>query len=108
MGYARWEALVCSNEQKRLVIAEVSVTSSPNVPLLPLHNERLFLVRTGELIVLGWVQYIDCEDKILLAGDVFCAGVTKHPKIQFAVANPGSWRRHRGAEWIFQLTAPGS
>lgn len=26
----------------------------------------------------------------------FCVGVTKHSKIQFAVVNPGSWRRHRG------------
>lgn len=107
-GYVRWEALVCRDEQERLAVAVVSVTSSPNVPLLPLHNKRLSLVRSGELIALGWVQYIDCEDEILLASDVFCVGVTKHPKIPFAVANPGSWRRHRGGEWIFQLTAPGS
>lgn len=32
---------------------------------------------------------------ILLASDLFCVGVTKHSRIQFAVANPGSWRRHR-------------
>lgn len=53
------------------------MASSPSVSLLPLHNESLFLVGAGELIALGWVQYIDCEDKILLASDVFCVGVTK-------------------------------
>lgn len=74
MGCVKWEALACS---ERLAVAVVSVASSPSVPLLPLHNESLLLVRTGELIVLGWVQYIDCEDKILLASDVFCVGVTK-------------------------------
>lgn len=77
MGCVQWEALACSNGQERPAVAVVSVTSSPSVPLLPLHNESLFLVRAGELIALGWVQYIDCEDKILLASDVFCVGVTK-------------------------------
>lgn len=64
-----------SNRQERPVVAVVSVTSSPSVPLLPLHNESLSLVRAGELIALGWVQYIDCEDKILLASEcVLCWG----------------------------------
>lgn len=35
-------------------------------------------------------QRIDCGDGILLASDLFCVGVTKPSKIQFAVANP-SW-----------------
>lgn len=74
MGCVKWEVLACS---ERPTAAIVSVASSPSVPLLLLHNESLFLVRTGELIALGWVQYIDCEDKILLASDVFCVRVTK-------------------------------
>lgn len=51
--------------------------------------------RPRELIQRVCVQHIDCGDDILLASDLFCVGVTKHSKIQFAVANPGSWRRHR-------------
>jgi hypothetical protein len=58
--------------------------------------KRLFLIRPQELIALGWAEHIDCGDNILLASDLFCVGVTKHPKIQFAVANPGSWRRGEG------------
>lgn len=59
-------------------------------------NENTLSRKTSELIPLISVQRIDCRDDILLASDLFCVGGTKHSKIQFAAANPGSWRRDRG------------
>lgn len=71
--------------------------SSSTAPLLMLPDENTLPRKTSELIPLVYVQCIDCRGDILLASDLFCAGVTKHSKIQFAAANPGSWRRHCGA-----------
>lgn len=59
-------------------------------------------LRPQELIQLVHVLCIDCRDDILLASDLFCVGVTKHSKIQFAVANPSSWRRHHGKGGVSQ------
>lgn len=69
-----------------------------------LPNENTLPQKTSELIPLVYVQCIDYRSDILLASDLFCAGVTKHSKIQFAAVNPGSWRRHCGEEGLARVS----
>lgn len=79
-----------------LSFLKVPAPSSSTASLCVHPNESALPRKTSELILLVSVQCIDCRGDILLASDLFCVGVTKHSKIQFAAANPGSWQRDRG------------